>query len=51
MRRLHEPQKACIKEAYLLPSINHFLDRVVDHNMCFLDAYLGYNEIPMVERG
>jgi len=42
--------KACLKEAYLLPSIYKLVDGAAGHKvMSFLDAYSGYNQIPMHE--
>jgi len=40
--------KACPKDAYSLPSIDRLVDGASGHNfLSFLDAYLGYNQIPM----
>lgn len=40
--------KACPKDAYLLPNIDGLVDGASDHKMLsFLDANLGYNQIPM----
>ena len=40
--------KACSKDAYTLPSIAGLVDWVVGNCvLSFLDAYLGYNQIPI----
>jgi len=40
--------KACPKDAYPLPSIDRLVDGASGHNLLsFLDAYSGYNQIPM----
>jgi len=40
--------KACPKDAYPLPSIDRIMDGASGHNfLSFLDAYSGYNQIPM----
>jgi len=40
--------KACPKETYPLPSIDRLVDGTADnHVLSFLDAYSGYNQIPM----
>jgi len=40
--------KAYPKDAYLLPNINHLVDRVTRNwVLSCLDAYSGYNHIPM----
>jgi len=40
--------KACSKDAYSLPSIDRQIDGVADHKVLnFLNAYFGYNQIPM----
>ncbi|XP_027927842.1 uncharacterized protein LOC114184730 [Vigna unguiculata] len=40
--------KACPKDAYPLPSIDRLVDGASGHNfLSFLDAYSGYNQIPM----
>jgi len=40
--------KACPKNAYPLPNIDHFVDDATRNIiLSFLDAYLGYNQIPM----
>jgi len=42
--------EACTNDAYLLPSIDQLVDGAISHSMlCFLDAYLGYNQILMDE--
>ena len=41
---------ACPKDVYPLPNINRLVDGAAGHDaMSFLDAYLGYNQIPMHE--
>jgi len=43
--------KACPKDAYLLPSIYRLIGGASRHKfMSFLDAYLGYNQISMHPR-
>ncbi|XP_020216768.1 uncharacterized protein LOC109800394 [Cajanus cajan] len=40
--------KACPKDAYPLPHIDALVDGAADHHrLSFLDAYSGYNQIPM----
>lgn len=40
--------KACPKDSHPLPSIEALVDRASGHKMLsFLDAYFGYNQIPM----
>lgn len=40
--------KACLKESYPLPSIDRLVDKASGHIvLSFLDAYSGYNQIPM----
>jgi len=40
--------KACPKDSYPLPSIDHLVDGVSGHHiLSFLDAYSGYNQIPI----
>ena len=40
--------KACPKDSYLLPQIDQMVDATTGYNqMSFLDAYSGYNQIPM----
>nr|KYP55197.1 Retrovirus-related Pol polyprotein from transposon 297 family [Cajanus cajan] len=40
--------KACPKDAYPLPNIDRLVDGASDHKvLTFLDAYSGYNQIPM----
>jgi len=42
--------KACPKDAYPLASIDLLVDRAADHKiLSFLDAFSGYNQIPMYE--
>nr|KYP44401.1 Transposon Ty3-I Gag-Pol polyprotein [Cajanus cajan] len=43
--------KACPKDAYPLPNIDRLVDGASGHGvLSFLDAYLGYNQIPMHPR-
>jgi len=43
--------KACPKDAYPLPSIDRLVDGAAGHRMLsFLDAFSGYNQIPMYDR-
>ena len=40
--------KACPKDSYPLPQIDQMVDATTGYNqMSFLDAYSGYNQIPM----
>lgn len=40
--------KACLKEAYPLPSIVGLVNEASGYQaLSFLDAYYGYNQIPM----
>ena len=40
--------KACPKDTYPLPSIDRLVDDAAGHKvLSFLDAYSGYNQIPM----
>jgi len=40
--------KACPKDAYLVPNIDSFVDGAADHRvLSFLDAYFEYNQIRM----
>ena len=42
--------KACPRDAYPLPSIDRLVDGAAGHAvLSFLDAYSGYNQIPMAE--
>jgi len=42
--------KACPRDAYPLPSIDRLVDGTTSHTtLSFLDAYSGYNQIPMAE--
>jgi len=42
--------KACPRDAYPLPGIDRFVDGTASHTtLSFLDAYFGYNQIPMAE--
>ena len=39
---------ACLKDTFPLPRIDQIIGATVDHEfLSFLDAYLGYNQIPM----
>jgi len=41
--------KACPRDAYPLPNIDQLVDGAVGNKvLSFLDAYFGYNQIPMV---
>jgi len=43
--------KACLKDAYPLPSIDRLVDGVAEHRiLSFLDAYSGHNQIKMHPR-
>ena len=40
--------KACPKDSFLLPTINQLVDATLAHALLsFMDAYSGYNHIPM----
>jgi len=40
--------KACPRDAYPLPNIDRLVDGATGNKvLCFLDAYFGYNQIPM----
>src|SRR5574338_128227 len=40
--------KACPKDSFLLPRIDHLVDSTAGHELLsFMDAYSGYNQIPM----
>jgi len=40
--------KGCPRDAYLLPNIDRLVDGVADNKvLTILDAYSGYNQIPM----
>jgi len=42
--------KACPKDAYPLPNIDKLVDNPSSYKLLsFMDAYSGYNQIPMVE--
>jgi len=42
--------KACSRDAYPLPSIDRLVDGAAGHAiLSFLDAYSGYNQIPMAD--
>jgi len=48
VRRLHRSNKACPRDAYPLPNIVWLIDGVAGNKvLSFLDAYSGYNQIPM----
>lgn len=39
---------ACLKVSYPLPSINQLVDNLASYQLLsFMDAYFGYNQIPM----
>ena len=39
---------ACPKDAYPLPNINMLVDNLADYKLLsFMDAYSGYNKLPM----
>ena len=39
---------ACLKDTFPLPRIDHIVDVTIGHQLpSFLDAYFGYNKIPM----
>ena len=41
-------KKPCPKDSYPLPRIDQMVDATTGYNwMSFLDAYFGYNQIPM----
>ena len=43
-----DPNKACPKDCYPLPRIDLLVDATVGHSLLsFMDAYSGYNQIPM----
>ena len=40
--------KACPKDSYPLPRIDQLVDSTAGHKLlCFMDAFLGYNQIKM----
>ena len=40
--------KACLKDNFPLPPIDQLVDATAGHELLsFMDAYLGYNQIPM----
>ncbi|XP_073137783.1 uncharacterized protein [Henckelia pumila] len=42
--------KACPKDCYPLPRIDQLVDSTAGHQyLCFMDAYQGYHQIPLVE--
>ena len=42
--------KACPKDSFPLPRINQLVDSIAGHKLLtFMDAFLGYNQIKMVE--
>ena len=42
--------KACLKDNFSLPRIDQLVDATTRHELLsFMDAYLGYNQIPMFE--
>ena len=43
-----DQNKAYPKDSFPLPKINQLVDAIADHQLLnFIDAYLGYNQIPM----
>jgi len=45
-----DPNRACPKEAYPLPNIDKIVNNSSDYKLLsFMDAYSGYNQIPMAE--
>lgn len=43
--------KACQMHPYLLPRINELVDEIVGYLwLSFLDAFLGYNQVPLKEQ-
>ena len=43
-------QKVCPKDNFLLPQIDQLLDATAGHELLsFMDAYYGYNRIPMFQ--
>lgn len=42
--------KACLKDNFLLPQFDQLVDAMEGHEVLrFMDAYSGYNQIPMYE--
>ena len=42
--------KACPKDSFPLPRIDQLVDAIAGHELLsFMDAYSGYNQIPMYE--
>ena len=42
--------KACPKDSFLLPRIDQLVDSTAGHRLLtFMDAFLGYNQIKMLE--
>jgi len=41
--------KVCPKDAYPLPSLDRLVETLSSTTLSFLDTFLGYNQIPMVE--
>ena len=42
--------KACLKDSFPLPRVDHLVDATMGHELLsFMDAYSGYNQIPMCE--
>ena len=43
--------KACLKDNFSLPKIDQFIDSTAGHSLLgFMDAFLGYNQIPIDEQ-
>lgn len=48
MYRLYRLNKACPKDNFTLPHINRLVEAMAGHQpLSFMDAFLGYNQIPM----
>lgn len=42
--------KACLNDSFSLPKIDQLVDSTVGHNLLkFIDAFSGYNQIPVDE--
>ena len=42
--------KSCPKDSFLLPLVDQLVDVIAGHEMLsFMDAFSGYNQIPMYE--
>ena len=43
--------EACPKDSFLVPRIDQMVDAIAGHKLLsFMDAYTGYNQIPMFPR-